>query len=64
MEFYRKFVVTTDSGKDGSKLREEVADVAACNRSVSLTVRGRCIHIPWTEIAIWMSELAKQTEED
>jgi len=62
IEFMRKFVAETVHGEKENK--DEIVHATGCNSSVSITLRNQTIHIPWSEIAIWMTYLCKQTEEE
>ena len=47
---------------NGKDAKREVIGVALCDNSVSLTRGNVIIHVPWMEIARWISELARATE--
>ena len=47
----------------GEKTSRVIAGAVLCDSSVSITVGTFTIHVPWSEVAAWITTLAKQTQE-
>ena len=61
LEDYRSVVMDTAEGDENSI--PTVTTVAICVSSVSLTANDVTIHIPWEEVARWLTVLAAAVQK-
>ena len=59
VEAIREFVAETERGEKNSRV---VVTAVMCDSSVSVSLGKLTIHIPWTEVAAWVTVLAEQTQ--